>query len=118
MLPHTGRAIALGSPRNGAPITMCAGSIVTVDSHASRVGEIAGLVGFNYDITLPVFAVILGAVIFGLALGFVWEWVREHKHRVTAATERKERERLEADLKKVAPTSDKGDDVLALLEAR
>ena len=80
--------------------------------------EIAGLVGFNYDITLPVFAVILAAVIFGLALGFVWEWVREHKHRATAATERRERKRLEGEVKKVAPSKDSGDDVLALLEGR
>ncbi len=80
--------------------------------------EIAGLVGFNFDITLPVFAVILGSVIFGLALGFVWEWVREHKHRATAATERRERQRLESEVKKVAPSKDSGDDVLALLEGR
>ena len=80
--------------------------------------ELSRLVGFEWEVTLPAFAILLGAVLVGVALGFVWEWVREHKHRVTAATERKERERLEADLKKVAPTSDKGDDVLALLEAR
>ena len=80
--------------------------------------ELSRLVGFKWEVTLPAFAILLGAVIVGIALGFVWEWVREHKHRVTAATEKKERERLQADLKKVAPSADKGDDVLALLEAR
>ena len=80
--------------------------------------DLARLVGFSWEITLPVFAVLLAAVLAGLALGFVWEWVREHKHRATAVTERRERERLEQEVKKVAPSSDTGDDVLALLEGR
>ena len=80
--------------------------------------ELSRLVGFSWDITLPVFAVLLGAGLIGLALGFVWEWVREHKHRSTATSERKERERLEQEVKKVAPSHDTGDDVLALLEGR
>jgi uncharacterized membrane protein len=65
---------------------------------------------------LPAFAVLLAAVVAGLVLGFVWEWVREHKHRATAATETKERQRLEETVRKVAPSPKKGDDVLALLE--
>ena len=80
--------------------------------------ELAAFVQVNWEITLPAFAVLLAAVVLGVALGFVWEWVREHKHRVTAATEGKERRRLEQEVKKVAPSSDKGDDVLALLEGR
>ncbi len=78
--------------------------------------ELARLVGVNWEVTLPAFAVLLGAIVVGVALGFVWEWVREHKHRATAATEGKERRRLEREVKKVAPSEDKGDDVLALLE--
>ena len=78
--------------------------------------ELAGLVGVNWEITLPAFAILLAAVVVGVALGFVWEWVREHKHRATAATETKERQRLEQEVRKVAPSEDKGDDVLALLE--
>ena len=80
--------------------------------------ELSRLLGFSWDITLPVFAVLLGAVLGGLALGFIWEWVREHKHRATAAAERKERQRLEQEVKKVAPSPNTGDDVLALLEGR
>ena len=78
--------------------------------------ELSRLVGVNWEITLPVFAILLAAVVVGVALGFVWEWVREHKHRATAATEGKERRRLEQEVKKVAPSADQGDDVLALLE--
>jgi uncharacterized integral membrane protein len=79
--------------------------------------ELAQLLGFSWDITLPAFVILLGAVLVGVLLGFVWEWVRERKYRVEAATERKERERLEREVNKVAPPKDKGDDVLALLEA-
>ena len=78
--------------------------------------ELAQLLGFRWDVTLPAFVILLIAVLVGVLLGFVWEWVRERKFRVEAATERKERERLEREVKKVAPTKESGDDVLALLE--
>lgn len=81
--------------------------------------ELARLAGFNWQISLPVFVVLLGAVLAGVALGFVWEWAREHKHRVTARTERQERQRLEREVKKVAPPSQAGgDDILAIIEGR
>ncbi|MCV6594996.1 MAG: LapA family protein [Silicimonas sp.] len=80
--------------------------------------ELAALVGLNWEITLPVFMVMLAAMVVGVALGFVWEWLREHKHRATAASEGKERRRLEQEVRKAAPSSEKGDDVLALLERK
>ena len=81
-------------------------------------GEIAGLLGLNYDLTLPVFVVILGTFLLGLFFGFIWEWVREHKHRVTARVEQRERQRLEKEVRKVAPPAETGDDVLAILDGR
>ncbi|MEO9826951.1 MAG: lipopolysaccharide assembly protein LapA domain-containing protein [Paracoccaceae bacterium] len=78
--------------------------------------ELAQLVGFRWDVTLPAFVILLGAVLIGVLLGFVWEWVREHKFRAEANTQRRERERLEREVKKVAPSKESGDDVLALLE--
>lgn len=80
--------------------------------------NLEGVLGFSWQITLPAFVILLGAVLVGLLIGFVWEWLREHKHRVAATQERRERERLETEVKKVAPKQDKGDDVLALLESR
>ena len=45
-------------------------------------------VGVNWEITLArLCMILLAAMVAGVALGFVWEWVREHKHRATAATE-------------------------------
>lgn len=78
--------------------------------------ELSRLLGFSWDVTLPAFIFLLAAVLVGVLLGFVWEWVRERKYRVEAVSERKERERLEREVKKVAPPKENGDDVLALLE--
>ena len=78
--------------------------------------ELAQLLGFRWDITLPAFVILLGAVLIGVLLGFVWEWVRERKFRVEANVQRKERERLEREVKIVAPTTESGDYVLSLLE--
>ena len=64
------------------------------------------LVGLQRAVTLPLFVVILIAVAAGLAIGFVWEWIRE----------RRERRRLEGEVKKIKTDKHKGDDVLALLE--
>ena len=79
---------------------------------------LSGLFGFSWQLTLPAFAILLIAVLFGVVLGFVWEWIREHKHRAAAASERRKRQKLEVEVRKVSPSSDKGDDVLALLEGR
>lgn len=78
--------------------------------------ELAGLFGFSWQVTLPAFVILLSAVLVGVLLGFVWEWVREHRFRAEAAAERRERQRLEGEIKKAAPPAKKGDDVLALLE--
>lgn len=78
--------------------------------------ELSRVVGLQYQITLPAFIILMGAVLMGLLLGFLWEWVREHKHRATAAAERRERQRLEREMERVAPPSKPGDDVLAILD--
>ena len=69
-------------------------------------------------LTMPVFLVILITFFAGLSFGFIWEWLREAKQRSTAKIERRERERLEQEVKKVAPPAKTGDDVLAILEGR
>ncbi|WP_439560157.1 lipopolysaccharide assembly protein LapA domain-containing protein [Roseinatronobacter sp.] len=81
---------------------------------------LAGVTGFNLSVTLPLFIILGLAIGFGLLLGFVWEWVREHGYRSEAARARREAQALRADLQRVetiAPQTRK-DDVLAVLEAR
>ena len=80
--------------------------------------ELTGLLGLSWEITLPVFIVLLIAVMFGVVLGFVWEWVREHKYRKDAVTERRTREQLEKELGSAGVSKTPQDDVLALLESR
>lgn len=79
--------------------------------------EIAAFVGFAPEVTLPLFIVIFGSMVVGLLIGFVWEWLREHRIRATAVTERRERVRLEHEVKKLrGPEPQSGDDVLAILD--
>lgn len=78
--------------------------------------EVALLVGINAAVTLPLFIVIFGGIVAGLMIGFVWEWLREHKHRAEAARQRRERERLEREVRKAKTEAKGGDEVLALLE--
>jgi lipopolysaccharide assembly protein A len=75
------------------------------------------LIGFSADITLPLFVVIFGGIIAGVLIGFVWEWLREHKHRAEAARRTREVEMLERELRreKRLQNQDK-DEVLALLD--
>lgn len=79
--------------------------------------EMAGMMGFRSALTLPLFLVIFGGIVAGILIGFVWEWFREHKHRAEAASQRRERQRLEREVDRLQEKSGKPkDDVLALLE--
>ena len=81
--------------------------------------ELATFVGVNYTVSLPLFVIIFGGIVAGVAIGFVWEWLREHKHRAEAATQRREKEQLAREMKRLKPRDEtKGDDVLALIEGR
>ena len=80
----------------------------------------ADLFGISPQITLPLFIVIFLAVGAGLLLGLVWEWIREYPERVEARARAREIERLRAEvtqLRSVSASPQKGDDVLALLDA-
>ncbi len=79
--------------------------------------EIAAYVGQPLTYSLPLFVVIFGGLVAGLLIGFVWEYFREHKHRVEARTEKREREKLERQVKGLKSQAPGGeDDVLALLD--
>jgi len=67
-------------------------------------------------ISMPLFLVIFLAIALGLLIGFTWEWMREHKHRAEARSQRSQRERLEKELAKTQARSAPEDDVLALVE--
>ena len=74
------------------------------------------LLGVDWEVTLPVFVILVIAAALGVLLGFVWEWVREHKHRAAATAERRQRQELEKQVRAKAPRDRGGDDILALVE--
>ena len=93
-------------------------SLANVDPVTLRLvpPDLAALIGFDFAIQLPLFAVVLGGIVAGVLIGFVWEWVREHKHRALAADRAREVARLEQQVARTAPPAPR-DEVLALLEA-
>ena len=79
--------------------------------------EVSGLIGLpDFSITLPLFIVIFLGILAGVLLGFVWEWLREHKHRAEAVRQRREKEQLAGEVARMKSDKTQGDDVLALLE--
>ena len=79
--------------------------------------EMAAYLGQPLSYELPLFVVIFGGIIVGLLIGFVWEWLREHKHRADARLQKREKEKLEREVKGLKRKSNEGkDEVLALLD--
>ena len=79
--------------------------------------EMAGLLGLEWAISLPLFVVVLGGVVAGLVIGFVWEWLREYKHRRDASIRSREVERLEREVTRLRGERNRGkDEVLAILD--
>ncbi|MBA3324769.1 MAG: DUF1049 domain-containing protein [Rhodobacteraceae bacterium] len=68
------------------------------------------------SIQLPLYAVGLLSILTGLALGYILEWLREHKHRRRAAEKAREAEALNREVGRLRrQTAKPDDDVLALL---
>ena len=79
--------------------------------------ELSGLIGLSWQIELPLFIVVFGGIVAGLIIGFVWEWLREYKHRRNASTNAREARRLEREVVRLKGENAKGkDEVLALLD--
>lgn len=79
--------------------------------------DLAAMLGVNWQMEVPLFLVMFGGIVGGILIGFVWEWAREHKHRVVAKGATKQVSRLERELATMrdATTLPK-DDVLAILD--
>ena len=75
------------------------------------------LIGFNVQVRVPLFIVIFLGVGAGLLIGFVWEWLREMKHRNAAKSEHRQVVRLEREVTKLkTETVKEQDDILAILD--
>jgi len=79
--------------------------------------EMGAFLGIGTAVELPLFLVAFGGIVAGLMIGFVWEWLREHKHRAAAAQARREAARLEREVGRLRETRARPEDeILALLE--
>lgn len=66
---------------------------------------------------IPLYAVFYGGVVVGLLIGFLWEWIREAKHRQEADKRQKQVIDLKREVSKLKGGKNVGeDDVLAILE--
>ena len=89
-------------------------TIVEIKLLPEAVAELAGM---NPAISLPLFVVVLGGLGAGLVVGFVWEWLREHKHRRAASSKNREVRKLSREVQKLKQQKNEGkDEVLALLD--
>ena len=80
---------------------------------------LAGVLGLSLTATVPLFVVIFGAVLMGVILGFIWEWLREHKFRAEAAAKRREAAKLKTEVERLRATgASEDDEILALIEKR
>ena len=79
--------------------------------------DLAAFLGVTWQLELPVFVLLFAGIVAGVLVGFLWEWAREHKHRVVASTKTREVSKLERELATMRDaTSLPQDDVLAILD--
>jgi uncharacterized integral membrane protein len=79
--------------------------------------DLAAWFGIQYAIELPLFLIILGGVVVGLLIGFVWEWLREHRYRVEAKTHKQAAKSLEREVTTLkGPAKGTQDEILALVD--
>ena len=78
---------------------------------------VAEFVGWNISVTLPVFVILLISIGAGLLIGYLFEWLRESRHRRDASSKGREVRKLEREVAKLKTEKNKGkDEVLAILE--
>ncbi len=84
---------------------------VTLELLPSKLAPILPL-----SVELPLFMVVLVSILVGLMIGYILEWLREHKHRKTAAQKKREVGKLEREVETLKKKDrSEADEILALL---
>lgn len=79
--------------------------------------ELEQFSGLQYTLQLPLYMVVLGGVGLGLLIGFIWEWLRESKHRAEVNKRQQQVRTLKREVLKLrGEKGDQKDDVLAILD--
>lgn len=101
-----GLALMAVASANRAPVTL---NLVPA--------EVDAFFGLGLSIDLPLFLVIFAGIVAGLGIGFVWEWLREAKHRSAASQNRREAGRLAREVDRLKSEREAPrDEILALIE--
>ncbi len=91
--------------------------MVTLNTLPEGVAGIPGMGPFALSIDLPLYVVIFIGIAAGLLIGFVWEYLREIKHRAMASRKTREAKELEREVKRLKAQKHEGkDEVLAMLD--
>ena len=77
--------------------------------------ELEGFFGGGMVFSIPIFVLFLCGVIFGLFVGFVWEWIREMKHRSASSRKSIELAKVENELSQLKRESGQNEDEVLLL---
>ena len=78
---------------------------------------LANPLGVSPDIELPLFMAIFIGVGIGLLIGFLWEWVREHRIRADARAKARENVALKREVDALKEQKHEGkDEIVALLD--
>ena len=77
--------------------------------------ELEGFLGGGMIFSIPIFVLFLCGLIFGLFVGFVWEWIREMKHRSASSRKSKELAKVENELSQLKRESGQNEDEILLL---
>lgn len=79
--------------------------------------EAEAFLGMNWRLPMPLYGVFFGGIALGLLVGFVWEYLREHRFRRTAKKATRQAATLERELGRLKDkTQGPKDEVLALLD--
>ena len=86
----------------------------TLRAMPDQLGE---LLGISPTIELPLFVVLFLGVALGLLIGFLWEWVREHRIRADASRTARENANLKREIDRLKDQKNEGkDEIIALLD--
>ena len=78
---------------------------------------LSDLFGLNHSLSVPLVVVIFASLVVGLLVGFVWEGLREHKHRSGKSKVEKELTQTKREMRRIKGKQSEGkDEVLVLLE--
>lgn len=78
---------------------------------------LANPLGISPDIQMPLFMAIFIGVGIGLMIGFLWEWVREHRMRADAKVKSREVDALKREINSLKDQKHAGkDEIVALLD--